>query len=49
MDEAARQRLIDTFRGIADDGRVDTGYGPGGADFWFSVGGIEYFVTAKVT
>jgi len=47
VDAEAYRTIAQALRTIADD-RIDTGAALGmGADFWVSIGGIEYFITAK--
>jgi hypothetical protein len=47
QDAEAYRTIAQALRTIADD-RIDTGAAMGlGADFWVSIAGVEYFVTAK--
>lgn len=46
-DAEAYRTMAQAFRQIAD-GPIDTGAGMGaGADFWLTIAGVEYFVTAS--
>jgi hypothetical protein len=47
QDAEAYRTIAQALRNVADD-RIDTGAAMGfGADFWISIAGVEYFVTAK--
>lgn len=47
VDAEAYRTIAQALRTIADD-RIDTGAALGiGADYWVSIAGVEYFITAK--